>query len=99
MRYFVDLRTDEILDETSEELQYLAPELYCEYCRGLESFIETWYVYEDKNIDVAYTKEAIESGLVAFIRNEVFSENKVKPIFIKRYTVPSDIFDRVINNL
>ena len=45
MRYYVDLRTMELEDEVTLNVDFLAPELYYEFGENYGNFYkETWYV-------------------------------------------------------
>lgn len=97
MKYFVDKRTNELKPVNENILNFLAPEMYHYYSENKKDmFVETWCVGNNKYIDVAYNQIDIDSNLVNIKRENIFKENNVEPIFIRNFSVPTDIYKKVL---
>ena len=99
MKYYVDLRTGSLEDEITLNVNFLAPELYYEFAKGNDDiYIETWVIDGSRRIDVSYEELDITLGTVNQIREWIFDKNDVKPLYIKRFTVPPQKFEEILKS-
>lgn len=97
MKYFVDKRTNDLKEINGTALNFLAPEMYHYYSENnKDMFTETWCVGENEYIDVSYTQIDIESNLVNNIRENMFKKNNTEPLFLKEFSVPTEIYKKVL---
>lgn len=97
MKYFVDKRTNDLKEINSTALNFLAPEMYHYYSENnKDMFTETWCVGENECIDISYTQTDIESNLVNDIRENMFKKNNTEPLFLKEFSVPTEIYKKVL---
>ncbi|HFD2052096.1 TPA: hypothetical protein ACF2DE_002827 [Clostridium perfringens] len=98
MEYHIDLRTNELVKGNPSN--YLAPELFYEYCFGIEGIIiEKWRVGDDRYLDFAYSIDE-DINIINKSRNAQFEINNIDPecVTLSRYTVPKSVFDEVIKD-
>lgn len=99
MRYYFDRRRNEIVNEDEINIDYLAPEVYYEYCENhMNYFIEVWCMENNKFLKVAYSTIDCEQGLVNDIRDEMFKKYNLEPIFLSEYYVPSEQFHQALKH-
>lgn len=97
MEYFVDKRTNELKEVDGTSLNFLAPEMYHYYSENKnDMFNETWCVGNNEYIDVAYNQIDIDSNLVNIKRESIFKKNNTEPIFLKEFSVPTEIYKKVL---
>lgn len=96
MKYYYDIRTEELKDENELDTTCMPPEFYFEVCENIQNFfIETWLVGNNSYIDVMYTSE--QKTMANNIRTSLFKQNKVNPLCITRYTMPKKDFKKLLN--
>jgi hypothetical protein len=90
-RYYVNVRTMEVVCEKDINKNKLAPELYYEYrCGVLENIIiEKWYCGDNKFIDFA---TSTGNPYKDKERATHFKMHGVSPLYLKAYTVPPTWF-------
>ena len=97
MKYYVDLRTMELEDEVTLNVNFLAPELYYEFGENHSNFYkETWYVGNGRYLDFAFSEKDLELGTVKEQRDCHFKYHNAEPVFLKRFLVPPKKFEEVL---
>ena len=102
MRYFYDRRTDELVSEDMINVEIMSPKTYYEYADSNSNWkiIETWCVYKDEQkyfLDVTYDEIGMFDKEV--IRESIFKRENAYPIFLAKYSVPTQYFKKNIENL
>lgn len=59
---------------------------------------EVWFVGDNKQIDDNYSKDD-SLKIIVVTRESVFKENNIKPLFLIRYEVPKEMFDKVTKSI
>lgn len=72
------------------------PERYTQVIEGAnETFIEKWSCGNGLYLDIAYTKFERKMGLENRKRHIMAEEHGVKLLYIERWTVPKDHYERI----
>ena len=97
MKYYVDLRTMELEDEITLNVNFLAPELYYEFGKSYGNFYkETWYVGNGGYLDFAFSEKDLELGTVKEQRDNHFKYHNAEPVFLKKFLVPPKKFEEAL---
>lgn len=99
MRYYFDRRRNEIVNEDEININYLAPEVYYEYCENtFDAFTEKWYVGNDSYLDIFYTMEDIGNEKVQYIRRYMFDKYNTEPMKLCIFYVPSEEYHKTLKH-
>lgn len=93
--YYDNFYDDCDLKKESEDTS--PPERYTTVIRGDTVYVETWYVGDGYQLDIGYTQIDVDEHHVGLIRQMRAEEAGVKLLYMKRYFVPSDYFDRLLD--
>ena len=91
--YFMDKRIWEVVEDL--DTSFLAPELHYEIVEGTDEnvIIEEWFC---ENGDTFEFKTEPNKEGVDLIREDAFNLLKNKPIYVKKLTIPSNIFRNMV---
>lgn len=97
MEYYVDKRTGDLKPVSKEDLFFLAPEMFYLFTEDKNNiFTEIWCVDNNKFVNVSYTQYDYDADKVNDLRDSIFEEYNVEPIYLKEYKVPTKIFREVL---
>lgn len=98
-RFYIDVRTNCIEDDSTLDITNLPPEMYMEFkCNMIGFYTETWCVGDNKYLDVNYSQIEKDSGLVTRIRDAMFNRYNVQPLYMRGYAVPMHMFDETLES-
>lgn len=90
MKYYVDIRIHEVVPETRLNLNYMAPELYYEYCdSGVENQIkEVWKCESGRAIEYVYPVDNYGTDKEMNLRMAYFNVIGEVPVLLRKFEVP-----------
>lgn len=95
MKYYVDIRIHEIVPETRLNINYMAPELYYEYCdSGVENQIkEVWKCKSGREIEYAYPVDNYGTDKEMNLRMAYFNAIGEVPVLLQKFVVPHSWYE------
>lgn len=103
MKYYYDRRKLKYVTENEINFNFVAPEIYYEFCCGENNneCIETWEYSDNNNIfyiDFVYTIDD-EIYNIQNERENLFNKMNIKPYRLSKFTVPPRLFNNEIKRL
>lgn len=97
MKYYIDKRIMEVVNENDFDTTYLAPEVFYEFDYETNDNVkEVWCIGNGQYIDFVYERGEIGCLSLNLIRQAHFSEYDVTPIYLKKYSIPKDLYLEVL---
>lgn len=79
-----------------EKIEFAPPERYIEItCSPNDAYKETWFVGNDKFLDISYSKQDIKKAMVHKIRLSLAEENNCILQYIVRWEVPEEDYKKI----
>ncbi len=101
MKYYVDIRIHEVVPETRLNLNYMAPELYYEYCDScVENQIkEVWRCESGREIEYVLPIENYGTDKEMNLRMAYFNAVGEMPMYLQKFVVPHSWYEEKIKEI
>ena len=83
-----------------EKIEFAPPERYIEItCAPNDVYKETWFVGNDKFLNISYSKQDIKNAIVHKIRLSLAEENNCILQYVVKWEVPEEDYKEIQNHV